>query len=182
MEYNFKQIESKWQELWSKNKKLQTDYNNTNNKIFKFLDYYKSGNNNSPLVYVCENYSCKLPTNNIEQINKLLESTTRQKKWEPIFRQFPTVPYVERDISLIVLNTCIISDIIVLIQKTGKPLIESAVLIDKISGCDLNNNELSLTFRLRYRSNKTLKDTDVDPIHNEVIGQLSKKLSAKLRN
>ena len=48
-------------------------YNNTNNKIFKFLEFYKSGDNGSPLVYVCENYSCKLPTNDIEQINKLLE-------------------------------------------------------------------------------------------------------------
>ena len=48
-------------------------YNNTDNKIFKFLEFYKSGDNGSPLVYVCENYSCKLPTNDIEQINKLLE-------------------------------------------------------------------------------------------------------------
>ena len=48
-------------------------YNDSNNKIFKYLNLYPSGENGFPLVYVCENYSCKLPTNDIKQINKLLE-------------------------------------------------------------------------------------------------------------
>jgi len=44
MDYNFKQIESKWQELWSENKKLKTDYNNTNNKKYCLTMFsYPSG-------------------------------------------------------------------------------------------------------------------------------------------
>ena len=58
----------------SKNKNLNKViiYNDSKNKIFNFLDYYISGNDGNPLVYVCQNYSCKLPTDNLIDINKML--------------------------------------------------------------------------------------------------------------
>jgi len=43
------------------------------NEMFNYLDFYKSKQNGEPLVYVCQNYSCKLPTNDIEKLNELLE-------------------------------------------------------------------------------------------------------------
>ena len=44
------------------------------NEIFNYLDLYISGDKNEPLVYVCQNYSCKLPTNDIEKIKKILNN------------------------------------------------------------------------------------------------------------
>ena len=43
------------------------------NKNFNFLDYYKSNINGEPLVYVCQNFSCKLPTSDFKIIDELLE-------------------------------------------------------------------------------------------------------------
>jgi hypothetical protein len=46
-----------------------TDYS----KSFNFLDFYKSNPNGEPLVYVCQNYTCKLPTSDLIEINNLLK-------------------------------------------------------------------------------------------------------------
>ena len=43
------------------------------NKNFNFLDYYKPNINGEPLVYVCQNFSCKLPTSDFKIIDELLE-------------------------------------------------------------------------------------------------------------
>ena len=43
------------------------------NKNFNFLDYYKPNINGEPLVYVCQNFSCKLPTSDFKIIDELLD-------------------------------------------------------------------------------------------------------------
>tara|TARA_Y100000996_G_scaffold44678_1_gene30886 strand:+ start:102 stop:2288 length:2187 start_codon:yes stop_codon:yes gene_type:complete len=43
------------------------------NKNLSFLDFYKSKDNGSPLIYVCQNYSCKLPTSDLSIIKGLLK-------------------------------------------------------------------------------------------------------------
>ena len=48
-------------------------YNNSKNTIFDFLHNYKAGPKNEPLVYVCKDYSCKLPTNDLNQISDMLK-------------------------------------------------------------------------------------------------------------
>jgi len=41
--------------------------------LFPYLDYYNSDKNGYPLVYVCQNYTCKLPTNKKDIISELLK-------------------------------------------------------------------------------------------------------------
>ncbi len=48
-------------------------FNNNNEKMFSFLEQYPNGDNGAPLVYVCQNYSCKLPTGDISKINEMLK-------------------------------------------------------------------------------------------------------------
>ena len=45
----------------------------SSSKIFNYLDLYKSKIDGSPLVYVCQNYSCKLPTDDMNKINEMLK-------------------------------------------------------------------------------------------------------------
>mgnify|MGYP006101261899 CR=1 FL=1 len=45
----------------------------SSNKIFNYLDLYKSKKDGNPLVYVCQNYSCKLPTDDINKIDEMLK-------------------------------------------------------------------------------------------------------------
>ena len=41
--------------------------------LIPYLNYFPNHNDNEPMVYVCQNYSCQLPTSDIETIIKLLE-------------------------------------------------------------------------------------------------------------
>ena len=48
-------------------------YNNDKNINFNFLEKYKSGPEEHPLIYICQDYSCQLPTNDIIKINEMLK-------------------------------------------------------------------------------------------------------------
>ena len=48
-------------------------FNNSKSKIFDFLDNYPDNKEGEPIVYVCQNYSCQLPTGDIKKIRELLE-------------------------------------------------------------------------------------------------------------
>ena len=41
--------------------------------MFESLSLYPSGKSGKPIVYVCQNYSCQLPTSDITKINELLK-------------------------------------------------------------------------------------------------------------
>ena len=55
------------------NKVLIYKDNIKDNKMFNYLDFYKSKENGEPLVYVCQNYTCELPTSDIKRVIELLE-------------------------------------------------------------------------------------------------------------
>ena len=42
-------------------------------ETFNFLEFYESNKNGNPLVYVCQNFTCDLPTDEIAKIYELLE-------------------------------------------------------------------------------------------------------------
>ena len=41
--------------------------------IIPFIDFYKPKEDGSPIVYVCQNFTCQLPTSNFEIIKKQLD-------------------------------------------------------------------------------------------------------------
>ncbi len=117
------------------------------------------------------------------KVNNILEASTRKNKWIPIYKDFPTVPKMERDINLIFNKKYLISEIISQIKKTGKSLLENVDLIDVFEGEDLGNNFVSYTFRLSYRGNeKTLIESDITTIHSNIISTLENRFNSKLRN
>ena len=68
------------------------------------------------------------------------------------------------------------------IKKAGKPLIESVELIDRYEGENIDSAKCSQAFRLRYRGDCTLKESDINPLHDNVRKALEKKFSAILRS
>ena len=117
------------------------------------------------------------------KIKPIIEAATRKVNWKPVFKQFPTVPFMERDIALVVAKECTSEEITSIIKKTGKPLLESVELIDRYEGDNLEEGKVSQAFRIRYRDKKnTLQDEDINPTHNRIREALSKKLGAKLRS
>ncbi len=116
------------------------------------------------------------------RLPEILRASIRKNKLIPNFKQFITVPALERDIAIVIDKKYTVQDVEQVIKKAGKPLLESCKLIDVYNGDNIDANKTSLAFRLLYRSKTTLQDKEVEPIHNKIIDNLDKKLSANLRS
>tara|TARA_Y100001978_G_scaffold195449_1_gene203721 strand:- start:243 stop:2690 length:2448 start_codon:yes stop_codon:yes gene_type:complete len=116
------------------------------------------------------------------KLKKLQESATRNKKWIPIYKDYPTVPKIERDINFIFNKKYLISEIFNTIKKVGKDLLKEVTLIDIYEDSLLGEDNISYTMRLSYRdSKKTLKESDISEIHRKIINQIEIKYHTKLR-
>ena len=115
-------------------------------------------------------------------LSRVLEAATRSNRWVTGFRPFPTVPFSERDLALVVDQQCPSSDLMQAIRKAGKPLLEQVELIDRFEGDQLGAGKASQAFRLRYRGKSTLKDEEVQPVHDKIRKALEKQFGAELRS
>ena len=115
-------------------------------------------------------------------LDRLLDAATRSNRWIPGFKPFPTVPFSERDLAVVVDRDCPSADLIQAIRKAGKPLLETVELIDRFEADQLGDNKASQAFRLRYRGKATLREEDVQPVHDKVRQALEKRFSAELRS
>jgi phenylalanyl-tRNA synthetase beta chain len=113
----------------------------------------------------------------------LLTAATRPNRWQPAFRSFPTVPASERDLALVVPVDTPAADLLQVIRKAGKPLLEHVELVDRYVGDQLGEGDCSQAFRLRYRDPaRTLTDDDLDAAHGRIRSALEKQAGARLRS
>ena len=116
------------------------------------------------------------------KIINLLEASTRKNKWIPLYKPYPIVPKIERDINFIFNKKYLISEITSEIRKTGKNLLEDVSLIDVFEDIDMGADFVSYTFRLSYRDKvKTLLDSDISSIHSNIISKVERSFDTKLR-
>jgi phenylalanyl-tRNA synthetase beta chain len=117
------------------------------------------------------------------ELAALLTAATRRNRWQPAFAPFATVPASERDLAVVVSADCRSADLLQVIRKAGRPLLEHAELIDRYAGDQLGEGQCSQAFRLRYRDpNHTLTDEAVEQAHGAVRAALEKQLGAQLRS
>ena len=115
-------------------------------------------------------------------VANLLGASTRKNKWIPIYKQYPIVPKMERDINFIFSKEHLISEITSEIRKTGKNLLEDVNLIDVFEDINFGEDFISYTFRLSYRDkDKTLLDSDISSIHSNIVSKVEKRFNTKLR-
>ena len=115
-------------------------------------------------------------------VPNLLGASTRKNKWIPIYKQYPIVPKMERDINFIFSKEHLISEITSEIRKTGKNLLEDVNLIDVFEDINFGEDFISYTFRLSYRDkDKTLLDSDISSIHSNIVSKVEKRFNTKLR-
>ncbi len=113
----------------------------------------------------------------------LIKAATRKNNWTRVYKDYPTVPSMERDIALIHSKKYSSLEIINLIKKTGRPLLENVELIDRYEGSSIPEGSISQAFRIRYRdTKKTLVEEDINPIHEKVRESLAVKFKAELRS
>ena len=118
----------------------------------------------------------------IRDRSSTLKASTRKNKWITVYKQFPTVPKMERDINFIINKKFIVSEIISQIKKAGKKLLEDVNLIDVYEDDSFDSESISYTFRLSYRdSEKTLLDSDIAFLHDSIVEIIENKFATKLR-
>ncbi|MBD2081760.1 phenylalanine--tRNA ligase subunit beta [Leptolyngbya sp. FACHB-17] len=100
-----------------------------------------------------------------------------------IFKPFSTYPASDRDIAFFAARDVAVSDLERTIVKAGGKLLESVELFDEYIGDRVPEGQRSLAFRLVYRADdRTLKDEDVDPVHQKVREALTEKFRVELRS
>lgn len=116
------------------------------------------------------------------ELAPVLTAATRRNRWQPAFKPYPTVPAAERDLALVVPRSTQASDLLQIIRKAGRPLLEHAELIDRYEGSQLDTDACSQAFRLRYRDpQRTLTDDQVEQAHAAVRSALEQQCGATLR-
>ncbi len=116
-------------------------------------------------------------------VSNLLGASTRKNKWIPIYKQYPIVPKMERDINFVFSKKFLISEITSQIRKSGKNLLEDVNLLDVFEDTKFGDDNISYTFRLSYRDkDKTLLDSDITSIHSNIISKVETCFNTKLRN
>ena len=116
------------------------------------------------------------------KVSNLLEASTRKNKWIPIYKQYPIVPKMDRDISFIFNKKHLISQILSEIKKLEK-FLEDVCLLDVFEDNKVGEDFISYTFRLSYRDkDKTLLDSDIASIHSNIISKIENSFNTKLRN
>ncbi|MBH8554223.1 phenylalanine--tRNA ligase subunit beta [Nostocaceae cyanobacterium CENA357] len=116
-------------------------------------------------------------------VDVLLDSLEEDEILTPAFQPYSTYPASDRDIAFFAPMKVSVADIEKSITKAGKGLLESVELFDEYRGENVPEGQRSLAFRLVYRaSDRTLTDTEVEPVHNKVREALVEKFGVNLRS
>ena len=113
----------------------------------------------------------------------LLATLNREELTTPIFQTYSTYPGAERDLAFFAPVTLSVAEIEQVMTKAGGKLLEQVELFDEYKGQNVPAGERSLAFSLVYRaSDRTLKDEEVEPVHQKVRNALVKQFNVTLRS
>ncbi|MBW4583298.1 MAG: phenylalanine--tRNA ligase subunit beta [Tildeniella nuda ZEHNDER 1965/U140] len=116
-------------------------------------------------------------------LDVLLDHLDHDEARVPIFQAFSTYPPSDRDIAFFVSSQVSVAEIERVITKAGGTLLESIDLFDEYRGENVPAGQRSLAFRLLYRAgDRTLKDDDIEPVHQQVREALVDKFRVDLRS
>jgi phenylalanyl-tRNA synthetase beta chain len=116
-------------------------------------------------------------------VDVLLDSIEQDEILTPTFHPYSTYPASDRDIAFFAPVKVSVAEIEKAISNAGKSLLESVELFDEYRGENVPQGQRSLAFRLIYRaSDRTLTETEVEPVHNQVREALVEKFGVNLRS
>lgn len=141
------------------------------------------------LGYVGQIHPVKAKEYNIEETYALeinLEILLKNKAGKVKYSEVSKYPSVTRDYALVVKADVKVADIMNCIKKNGKlekeNIIQSVEVFDVYMGEHVEEGFKSIALRVTFQSFvKTLKDTEINEIHQKIIETLSKELHAELR-
>ncbi len=101
----------------------------------------------------------------------------------PHFAAYSTYPAVERDLAFYAPVGLSVSELTQAMCQSGGELLAGVELFDEYRGESVPDGQRSLAFSLAYRaSDRTLTDTEVDPVHNQIREALNSQFTVTLRS
>ena len=115
--------------------------------------------------------------------DNLVTALNREKITTPKFQSYSTYPGSQRDLAFFAPLDLAVAEIEKVMIKAGGKLLDKVELFDEYKGKNVPEGQRSLAFNLVYRAgDRTLKDKDVDPVHQKVRDTLVKKFDVTLRS
>jgi phenylalanyl-tRNA synthetase beta chain len=116
-------------------------------------------------------------------LDVLLDQLDQDENVTPLFKPYSSYPASDRDIAFFAPVQISVAEIERLLQRVGGSLLESVELFDEYRGENVPEGRRSLAFRLTYRADdRTLTETDVDPLQQKVREALEEKFQVELRS
>jgi phenylalanyl-tRNA synthetase beta chain len=116
-------------------------------------------------------------------LDVLIDQMDSEEGLVPVFQPYSAYPASDRDIAFFASTQTSVAELERSIRKTGGKLLESVQLFDEYRGEKVAADQRSLAFRLVYRSvDRTLTDSDIEPVHQQVREVLVEKFRVELRS
>ncbi len=113
----------------------------------------------------------------------LLDALESDEILIPQFQNYSNYPASDRDLAFYAPVNIRVAEIEKAVTKAGKGLLSSVELFDEYRGENVPTGQRSLAFRLIYRAeDRTLTDTEVEPVHQKVRDTLVEKFGVELRS
>jgi phenylalanyl-tRNA synthetase beta chain len=111
-----------------------------------------------------------------------LQAAMAEDRPPGLYRPLAKYPSIVRDVSLLVKRTTSLAEIRKAITDQGAEICRSVEFVDIYEGKGMAEDERSVTIRLSYRSDeRTLIETEVDAIHQQIIGNLQEIVGLRQR-
>lgn len=111
-----------------------------------------------------------------------VEKIVKYRNMERKYKELPKYPAIQRDIAVTVKDDVLVGDMEDIIRKVNPKIIEDVKLFDIYKGEHIENGYKSTAFSIIYRNKeRTLKDKEVDKIHNIILKKLNENFDAVLR-
>jgi phenylalanyl-tRNA synthetase beta chain len=112
-------------------------------------------------------------------LEKSLEYAPRQIA----MRNLPRFPSVGRDFAVVVERDFESQRIVGWINNLGEALIEHVEVFDEYRGAPVPEGKKSLAFKISYRAeDRTLTDTEINALHQNLVSEIGKVFGAELRS
>ncbi len=98
------------------------------------------------------------------------------------FVPFSRFPAVERDVAIVLDQGIVAGEVVASARQAGGALLERVRVFDRYAGPQVPAGKVSLALNLRYRApDRTLTDSEVDPVHAGILDHLCRQHDATLR-
>ncbi|NJL22655.1 MAG: phenylalanine--tRNA ligase subunit beta [Leptolyngbyaceae cyanobacterium SM1_3_5] len=116
-------------------------------------------------------------------LDALMDALDRDNLITPQFRPYSTYPASDRDLAFFVPTQISVAELERVMRKAGGNLLDRVELFDEYRGANVPDGKRSLAFRLTYRSiDRTLTESDVEPVQQKVREALEEKFQVELRS